>query len=331
MTPDKKIIQLYNQHKEKILYVFFGGLTTLINYIVYFSCKFLLNMPTTTANVIAWAVAVLWAFFTNKHFVFGSKNNGFRKSFKEFIQFVGGRVSTLVLDGGIMVIGIDVLGINDFIIKTLANILVFIVNYILSKFIVFKNREAVMNETIKYILERRSIRKYKADEVPKEMLDAVIEAGLYAPSSMNKQPWHITVLENKEIIDEITKEVKKELLESATAPEGIVNRAKSPDFSIFYDAPTVLIVSGDSTSRYLQGDTSNVMENMCIAAQSLGLATCYNALFLRAFNDGNREDLYKKLGIPNGYEPVSATSIGYPGMPNPPAAPRKEKAVNYVK
>ena len=120
--------------KETFLYLFFGGLTTLINIIIYKSLVFF-NIDYIVANIIAWIISVIFAFITNKYYVFNKKNTNL---IKEFIKFISSRLGTGLLDLFFMFLTVSIFNFDDFIMKILSNIIVIILNYILSKFIVFK-------------------------------------------------------------------------------------------------------------------------------------------------------------------------------------------------
>lgn len=131
---------LYNQYKEIINYLIFGVLTTVISLIVYYLLTLTILNPNKSielqiANVASWCAGVLFAYFTNRKFVFNSKNNN---KLKEFVTFTGARVTTLILDMLIMFIFVTTLHLNDKIFKLVSQVLVVIGNYILSKLIVFK-------------------------------------------------------------------------------------------------------------------------------------------------------------------------------------------------
>lgn len=132
------IIKLFNKYKEVILYCVFGGLTTLINIITYFVFSRFLGINYLISNVIAWIVSVLFAYITNKLFVFESKNIELKYVIKELTAFVSCRLLSGVLDIIIMYVFVNILGFNDFIIKIIANVLVIILNYIFSKLMIFK-------------------------------------------------------------------------------------------------------------------------------------------------------------------------------------------------
>ncbi len=137
-----KIIELLKKYREIILYLVIGGLTTLLNIVVYWVCATPLAINTIASNIIAWVVSVLFAYFTNKLFVFESKSFAPSVFFKELLLFVLARVGTGVLDTGIMYLFVDVLCLSEYEIwiKIGANVLVIILNYVLSKLIVFRKK-----------------------------------------------------------------------------------------------------------------------------------------------------------------------------------------------
>ncbi len=124
---------IYQKYKEQLLYLFFGALTTFLNLFVFWVCvKYL---PPLWANVIAWIAGVVFAYVTNRIWVFASKSE---KLMKEFISFTLGRLATLGLEELILWVGIEVLSIKTMIVKIVAQILVIIGNYLVSKWFVFK-------------------------------------------------------------------------------------------------------------------------------------------------------------------------------------------------
>lgn len=137
----EKILNIYNQFKEQILYIVFGVLTTAINIIAFFVCSRLMNLGLIPSNIIAWILSVLFAFITNKIYVFNSKNYSFSIVLRELIDFVISRGATGILDLGLMYLFVSIIGIEDMISKIVINIIVIILNYILSKLYVFKNKK----------------------------------------------------------------------------------------------------------------------------------------------------------------------------------------------
>ena len=124
-----------------ILYGIVGGITTLINIIAYWACTRVLYLPVVASTVIAWIVALIFAYWANRKFVFHSTVNTFSGIIKEASEFVGFRIITGLLDVIIMYLFVDVFGFYDVIVKTVSNIIVIILNYIASKIIVFKGAE----------------------------------------------------------------------------------------------------------------------------------------------------------------------------------------------
>lgn len=135
----EKLVKLLNKYKEVVLYCIFGGLTTVINIITYFLLSRVLSINYLVSNIIAWILSVLFAYVTNKIFVFQSKNIELRYLVNEILAFIGCRLFSGILDIGIMYVFVDILSFNDFIIKILANIVVIALNYIFSKLMIFKN------------------------------------------------------------------------------------------------------------------------------------------------------------------------------------------------
>lgn len=188
-----------------------------------------------------------------------------------------------------------------------------------------------MNEVIKAIMERRSIRSYLDKDISQENIDLIVTAGLYAASARGVQPWHITVVTNADVIKTITTEVKSAILRVGV--ERYLAAARSDAYSVnFHNAPVFTIVSADPTITLCSTeDSSLVLGNMFLAAHSLGIGSCWiNQLGcvcedpqFRAFLDG--------LGVPKGYTITGSACFGYGDKPHPEAKPRKENAVNYVR
>ena len=134
-------IRLYKEYEEVILYLVFGVLTTVLSLGVYYALTFtILNANNAfqlqVANIISWIVGVLFAFFTNRKYVFKAHKK--ESQFEQFFNFCISRISTLIVDMTIMLIAVTIFGLNDRIFKIIAQIVVIVLNYLLSKFFVFK-------------------------------------------------------------------------------------------------------------------------------------------------------------------------------------------------
>ncbi|MDD6004453.1 MAG: GtrA family protein [Erysipelotrichaceae bacterium] len=135
-----EIKNLLIKYKEQILYLFFGGCTTVVNIVVFALCSDILHMELLVSNFMAWVLAVFFAYITNKIWVFESKTETLNELVKEIGSFVFARVVTLLIDMLIMYVGVEILFINKMIIKVLANIVVIVANYVFSKLFIFKKK-----------------------------------------------------------------------------------------------------------------------------------------------------------------------------------------------
>lgn len=148
---DRKIMSpfrnFYYKNKEMLLYLFFGGLTTVLSFVTAGISKVLLESAglgkdavSTASTVIAWICAVTFAYVTNRVWVFESSAKGAKNIISEGASFYGGRLFTLVVETVMMWAGYSKLGFNYWAVKIIANIIVLILNYIISKLIVFKKK-----------------------------------------------------------------------------------------------------------------------------------------------------------------------------------------------
>jgi len=135
----EKIRALLREYREIISYVFWGVMTTAVNYASYTLLTELLHVHYLTSTIIAWTISVLFAYFVNKLFVFQSRGWGWN-ALRELWQMVASRLFSLGLEMGILWLFVDMLCFDDTVIKLIANVVVVVVNYVLSKFIIFKQK-----------------------------------------------------------------------------------------------------------------------------------------------------------------------------------------------
>ena len=136
----EKIRKIIEKYWDVLSYLFFGVLTTVVNYLVYLPCYNLLNLSASVSNAIAWVVAVAFAYLTNKPWVFKSYDWSRQTVIPELTKFVGCRVGSGVLETGIIFLTVDLLGWNGNIMKLVTSVLVVILNYIGSKLLVFRKK-----------------------------------------------------------------------------------------------------------------------------------------------------------------------------------------------
>ena len=133
---------LLQKHREIVSYVFWGVMTTLVNYAAYLLLTGGLHIHYLAGNAAAWAVSVLFAYFVNKLFVFESKSWAWRVAVRELWQMTASRLFSLGLETGILWLFVEELRCSEVIVKLCANVLVVVVNYVLSKFIIFRKKQA---------------------------------------------------------------------------------------------------------------------------------------------------------------------------------------------
>ena len=136
----KKLKDLLTRYYDILVYLVFGVLTTLVNYIVYLPCFNLLDLSSSVSNVIAWAAAVAFAYVTNKPFVFRSHDWSKETVIPELTRFVGTRLGSGAMETLILFVFVDLFHMNGNLWKLLTSVLVVILNYVGSKLLVFKKR-----------------------------------------------------------------------------------------------------------------------------------------------------------------------------------------------
>jgi len=132
---------LYAKYKEPISYLFWGAATTAVNYIIYFLCTDLFQLHYLGANILAWVGAVLFAFVTNKCFVFDSKSWAVAVVLPELLKFSGARVLSGVLETALLWLFVDLCKFPDGIIKIAISVLTVILNYVFSKLFIFRREQ----------------------------------------------------------------------------------------------------------------------------------------------------------------------------------------------
>lgn len=175
-----------------------------------------------------------------------------------------------------------------------------------------------MNDVIKAMEERRSIRKYQTKQVPQEIIEQIVEAGTYAASGMGKQ---------SALIIAVTDPALRSRLAKMNAGIG----GWKPDFDPFYGAPDVLVVLADKKVPTYVYDGSLVMGNLMLAAHTLGIGSCWIHRAKQEFESEEGKQILKDLGVEGDYEGIGHCILGYAEGEIPAAAPRREGNVVYVK
>ncbi|MGN0476307.1 MAG: nitroreductase [Ruminococcus sp.] len=174
-----------------------------------------------------------------------------------------------------------------------------------------------MAETLKTIFSRRSIRKFKSDMVPKDIIEKIVEAGTYAPTGRGKQSPIIIAVTNKELRDRLSKMNARIM-------------GKGEDFDPFYNAPVCLIVLANKEMPTYLYDGSLVMANLMLASHDLGVGSCWIHRAKEEFMSDEGKEILKSLGIEGDYEGIGHCVLGYPEGEISSPAPRKADYVHFV-
>lgn len=173
-----------------------------------------------------------------------------------------------------------------------------------------------MSSVIKNLLSRRSIRQYKQDPIPEELLARILNAGTYAPTGMNKQAPIIIAVTNREMRDRLSR-MNAQIMGTDNDP--------------FYGAPVVLVVLANKAVRTAVYDGSLVMGNLMLAAHELGIGSCWIHRAKEMFETEEGKAILRDLGVEGDYEGIGNCILGYADCPQPEARPRKENYIYYIR
>ena len=165
------------------------------------------------------------------------------------------------------------------------------------------------------LLTRRSIRKYKPDMLPREVIEKIIEAGTYAPTGKNQQSPIIVAVTNKALRDRMS---------------ALTAAVLGMDSDPFYGAPVVLVVLAERSNPNHVYDGSLVMGNLMLAAHAMGVGSCWINRAREVFDSDEGKAILRDLGIEGDYEGVGNCILGYADCEQPQARPRKENWVYWA-
>lgn len=184
-----------------------------------------------------------------------------------------------------------------------------------------------VNETLAVIRNRRSIRRFRPEQIADHELEMIVESALFAPSAMNAQQWHFTLIQDKRTLERRATIMRENMLKSGH--EFTVRRASDPSFSPFYNARTLILISADAKDKLGQFDCAAAAQNIALAAESLGVGLCIIAMSSILFESDEGVELARSVGVPDGYVHVCTVALGYKDFPNPSAPPRKRHVVKH--
>jgi nitroreductase len=199
--------------------------------------------------------------------------------------------------------------------------------------VISSSSEARIMDISAAISGRRSTRKYTKQPLNEQTILRLIRAATLAPSAVNQQPWTFTVVQNQELLDEVSRGAKAHMVAMMSADlaggaraEHFRSMLSDPVFQIFYHAPALILISGKAAGSWITEDCALAAENLMLMAYALGLGTCWIGFAQSYLNTlaGKRQ-----LGLPESWVPVAPLIVGFPKTP-PPAVARNEPEIRWV-
>lgn len=190
------------------------------------------------------------------------------------------------------------------------------------------------NPVIENMLSRRSIRRFKKDQLTKEELDTILLAATYAPSGSNSQSWLFTVVQNEGLLLELNKCVSESVKkisfdDNYPAKNAAKKRAEDGTFMMYYNAPTLIIVSNLRDYTNNRADSACALENIFLSANSLGIGSCWINQINWVCDEEPTRSMLRRLEIPDSHIVCGSAALGYPLGEAMQAAPRREGVIRY--
>ena len=186
------------------------------------------------------------------------------------------------------------------------------------------------NEVPNNILSRRSIRSYTDKQISENDLHTILKAAVNAPSGMNYQTWHFTAIQNSEKLADLNKHIKGAFAKSED--KHLQDRGNSETYCCYYHAPTLVIVSNDSSQWWASMDCACAMQNMFLMATALGIGSCWINQLGTTCDDPEVRAFITSLGVPANHKVFGCVALGY-ANPNTPLKDKiiKENLISIVK
>ncbi|HUJ03883.1 MAG TPA: nitroreductase family protein [Rhizomicrobium sp.] len=179
------------------------------------------------------------------------------------------------------------------------------------------------------LYQRRSVRDFAVEPVSREVLTQLIDAAIQAPSAMNEQPWHFSVVTDKGQLSRISERAKAYLMEEfgeGSHMDHIRQTLGDPQFQIFYHAPALVVISAPKSAQWAVEDCALAAENLMLAAQAMKLGTCWIG-FAQSWL--NTDDGRAAIGLDETQMPVAPIIVGHPKH-TPPAVPRRKPNIKWI-
>ncbi|MBQ8533567.1 MAG: nitroreductase family protein [Clostridia bacterium] len=176
-----------------------------------------------------------------------------------------------------------------------------------------------MKNTLDAIRDRRSCRAYLPNMITNDELSKILDAAFLSPSAKNMQRRHLTVITNQAYLDELNIKICAKI------------DCDPHEYHVFYHAPVVVALSSLKGDRWCREDMGIMIENICLAAESMDIGSVILGLPQRYFETKEATEDIKKMGAPEDYEPILFVSLGYKAQKDIPAKPRDTKRISYIK
>ena len=184
------------------------------------------------------------------------------------------------------------------------------------------------NQTVEDIMDRRSIRAYKTDQIAQVQMDTIVQCAVNAPSALNKQSWEIRVVQNADLLKSINDKFVEDAKGKSLA--GSASKAQEAGFSVFHNAPTLIVVARDKENPYSAADCGMLTQNILLSAESMNIGTCVIGSVAGVLNGDQSKGFREALDIPDSYEVLYGIAVGYKNE-TPDAKPRDINKVQYIK
>lgn len=184
------------------------------------------------------------------------------------------------------------------------------------------------NNVVETIMNRRSIRAYKPEQIPQAQLDTIMQCGINAPSALNRQSWEVRVIQNKDLLNRINQSFVNKA--KGKSLQGSAAKSQEPGFSVFHGAPTLIIVGKDKSNSYSAVDCGLLAQNILLSAESMNIGTCVIGNMASILNDPDSKEFLQEINMPETHEVVFGIAIGYKNEA-PDAKPRDDAKVQYIK
>ncbi len=185
----------------------------------------------------------------------------------------------------------------------------------------------MQNETLDVIKRRRSVRAFKPDAVSEDDLCQIVRAGLYAPNGGGNAAWRFTVIQDKDVLEHLNR-LAKEYAAGCGIPH-LEQLGRDEAFHCLYHAPALVLVSCEESGPCAEYDASAATQNILLAAESFGIASCWGYFATQAFLTVEGAALGRELGIPEGYRVYTSAMLGYGSCDAPPEREIDTELIKY--